>query len=229
MAPTSTLTIDGLDPGTYSIAVEGLWGGEVVSFGEAADVVVQANRNTATTVAQGPFVSTLTDVPAQLAVGNAVVVQFGAVSGAVSYRIEWDGDPTFPAPRSLETDSTTVRISHPSAGSLHVRVRATNRFGSIGSASTVGTITIHDIWTQVAAGSWHSCGLRSSSEAYCWGSGESGLLGNGFFSSLRPEKVGGGLLFFPRFLLGRLIVAACRRRARPTAGGSVGAASSVTA
>jgi alpha-tubulin suppressor-like RCC1 family protein len=34
-------------------------------------------------------------------------------------------------------------------------------------------------FTQLTAGSWHTCGLGSDTQAYCWGNGSYGQLGNG--------------------------------------------------
>ena len=44
-----------------------------------------------------------------------------------------------------------------------------------GNSSTNGLRGI----TQVATGDTHTCALNSSGNAYCWGSGNSGQLGNG--------------------------------------------------
>jgi alpha-tubulin suppressor-like RCC1 family protein len=52
------------------------------------------------------------------------------------------------------------------------------------------------VFSQVDAGTLHSCALTGAGKAWCWGSGASGELGNGkSSSSLRPVAVGGGLTF----------------------------------
>ena len=48
----------------------------------------------------------------------------------------------------------------------------------------------------VSAGSVHSCGLTAANEAYCWGAGGSGQLGDGTTTNRpRPAPVAGGLRF----------------------------------
>lgn len=47
----------------------------------------------------------------------------------------------------------------------------------------------------VSAGGEHTCGLTTDGVAYCWGSGESGQLGNGTTYSAAPVPVSGGLTF----------------------------------
>jgi alpha-tubulin suppressor-like RCC1 family protein len=48
------------------------------------------------------------------------------------------------------------------------------------------------VFSSITAGETHSCGITTSNEAYCWGSGYSGRLGNGSTSNhATPGKVGG--------------------------------------
>jgi alpha-tubulin suppressor-like RCC1 family protein len=49
---------------------------------------------------------------------------------------------------------------------------------------------------ELSAGTYHTCGVTTSGEAYCWGRGEGGALGDGSTgSSSTPVAVSGGLLF----------------------------------
>jgi alpha-tubulin suppressor-like RCC1 family protein len=49
---------------------------------------------------------------------------------------------------------------------------------------------------QVSGGAFHTCGVTTSNQAYCWGSNFIGQLGDGTTTqSLRPVAVAGGLLF----------------------------------
>ncbi len=51
-------------------------------------------------------------------------------------------------------------------------------------------------FTQLASGSYHSCGLTEGGTAYCWGGNDHGQLGDGTQDDrIPPGPVGGGLLF----------------------------------
>ena len=51
-------------------------------------------------------------------------------------------------------------------------------------------------WAQTAAGAAHSCGITTAGDAYCWGSGTSGQLGNGNYTDqTAPAKVVGNHSF----------------------------------
>jgi len=56
-----------------------------------------------------------------------------------------------------------------------------------------GAVAFEKDWLRIAAGGFHTCALRRSREAYCWGNGNLGQLGNGA-SKLQaaPTKVAGG-------------------------------------
>lgn len=51
-------------------------------------------------------------------------------------------------------------------------------------------------WAQLAAGDRHTCGITTGGQAFCWGDGAAGQLGNGTrLGSLKPVAVLGGLSF----------------------------------
>ena len=51
-------------------------------------------------------------------------------------------------------------------------------------------------WAQISAGLGHTCGVTTDGDAYCWGSGGSGRLGNGDTTQQNtPVKVSGDLSF----------------------------------
>jgi len=57
-------------------------------------------------------------------------------------------------------------------------------------------ITGGPAFAALTGGSLHSCGLTTGGDAYCWGRGDKGQLGNGTFASdSLPVPVGGGLTF----------------------------------
>ena len=49
----------------------------------------------------------------------------------------------------------------------------------------------------VSAGEYHTCGATTGNQAYCWGDGQGGKLGDGysFLTRLIPTAVVGGLTF----------------------------------
>ena len=147
VAPGTTTTIDGLQPGTYRVSLEGLTAGEVELFGQQHGVVVTAGRTTPATVTLNLFVPILGSLPTAVDVGQDVVVQFTSVANAAGYTVEWAADPAFTNAQSTTTASTVVTIRPASPGNLHVRVRARNNLGSIGRASPVRTVDVQRIAT----------------------------------------------------------------------------------
>ncbi len=69
--------------------------------------------------------------------------------------------------------------------------------GYLGSVSEPRLVKANEVvFGSVHAGLRHTCGLMPSGEAYCWGEGESGQLGNGAKEDRRlPTPVSGGLRF----------------------------------
>src|SRR2546422_9808353 len=65
-----------------------------------------------------------------------------------------------------------------------------------GATSTAFDVTVPLTFTAVSAGGFHSCGFDATRAAYCWGSDETGELGNGSTSGqLLPEAVASGRVF----------------------------------
>jgi alpha-tubulin suppressor-like RCC1 family protein len=77
-----------------------------------------------------------------------------------------------------------------------------NRYGQLGDSSTakrrVRPVLVaggHQ-FIQVAAGFWHTCAVTTTNQAFCWGNGTDGQIGNGkTYLSFWPRKVAGGLTF----------------------------------
>ncbi|PYO93440.1 MAG: hypothetical protein DMD62_09885 [Gemmatimonadetes bacterium] len=68
------------------------------------------------------------------------------------------------------------------------------------AATTVGTpvpVAGGHTFKLIAAGNYHTCGITSTDDAYCWGANNFGMLGSGdsVYSSALPEPVAGGLKF----------------------------------
>ena len=78
-----------------------------------------------------------------------------------------------------------------------------NRYGQIGDSTTVNRRLTPSLvagghhFRQVdASGNYHTCGVTTTSVAFCWGYGRDGQVGNGYANlSFWPKRVAGGLLF----------------------------------
>lgn len=139
--PGSTQTITGLQAGTYTVAIEGLVGGVMDSFGETGGVSVTGGQNTPVGISLQSFVPAITQAPATLAASGTAAVQFQTVSGATSYLVEWATDPGFAGAQSTETSGGSANIQLTASGRHYVRVRARNRFG-LGGPSATRTIDV---------------------------------------------------------------------------------------
>jgi alpha-tubulin suppressor-like RCC1 family protein len=168
------------------------------------------NRSTPLTLtvsAPGPDY-TLSLTPAALTIvkgenGNATVtITRTNFSGAVTLSLA--GAPTgvtgafTPAAPTGTSATLTVSVSYlATPGVYNLTVSGT---ASVGNRSTPLTLTvsasgISDIAT-VDAGGLHSCALRASGVAYCWGDNSNGQLGDGTTTNrLVPMPVAGGLTF----------------------------------
>src|SRR5437660_302565 len=103
-----------------------------------------------------------------------------------------------PAVPTGTSANLTVNVSYlATPGDYNLTVTGT---GSAGNRSTRLTLTvsasgISDIAT-LDAGDYHSCALRASGVAYCWGDNGNGQLGDGTTTQrLVPTAVAGGLTF----------------------------------
>jgi Concanavalin A-like lectin/glucanases superfamily len=141
IAPGTTQTIEGLQPGSYTVALEGLTGGEVEVYGETSVTVVAGTSQNAT-VTLHSFVSKLATLPVSGKAGQIVHVQFTVVSGATGYRIEWATNATFTNLQAVDMTTASVPITLSADGTYYFRVRARNRFGSISPPGTNERTTV---------------------------------------------------------------------------------------
>jgi len=132
----------------------------------------------------------------------------------------YSGDPRdldFSVPSEPVQVSADLRFTSIAAGYYHNCAIATtgdtycwgnNKYGQLGSthrmkkcgalacSATPVPVDGGHPFTQVVAGRAHSCGLEASGNAYCWGGGASGQLGDGRGrDSAVPVPVSGGLRF----------------------------------
>ena len=130
-SPGETVVLEQLTPGSYSVALEGLVGSAVETYGEQNGVSVISGQNASVTVQLQSFVPELLTLPTFVKQGGQLDVRFTAVSGATQYLVEWDDDPDFGSPASSQTSNTNVSVTIDAAGIYFVRVRAENCLGSM--------------------------------------------------------------------------------------------------
>ncbi len=195
--PGSTVTIDGLTPGMYAVALEGFDSLGLARFFQTT-VNVVANQNTSVTVTAtqfAPFGVPVVTIPGSTSNGQ-IPVTFQSVSGAVSYIVQFGKDPTLAVSRDTTvTVTTTVNLSVLDYGLFYVQVRAVDSFGSRGHASTRSQSQVVLAFKSVSGGGLHSCGVTTAGLALCWGSNSQGQLGDGStLDKTVPTVVGAGVV-----------------------------------
>ena len=146
----------------------------------------------------------------------------GVVSGGQAYcwgdnRQGQLGDGTLTTRMVPTPVLTGLRFSSIAAGARHTCAVALdgrgwcwgdNRLGQHGNGTLTSSATPQEILSSpdfrlvsVSAGGTHSCGIHVNSNAYCWGAGQFGQLGNGVtFLVAIPSPV--ALAFFTEILAG---------------------------
>lgn len=150
LAPGATVTVENLQPGSYTLALEAFASGRVVGFGQTS-VTVVAGQNRQATITPANFVPTGLTVPGAVVAGDPVSVQFQSVPGAETYVVQWATNAQFTNAQSFEVDGTSGTFTLDAEGTFHVRVFARTRFGSDGEPSegvpvevTAGTLTLEE-------------------------------------------------------------------------------------
>ena len=145
VVPGTTVPIDGLAPGTYTVALQGFDSGGVARFFQATGVTVQANQMatvTASVAEFASFVPTMTALPPS-GMGTTFTVTYNSIAGAASYEVEAATNQVFTANRvTVSTTQTSAQVTVGSAGTYYVRVRAIDMFQGRGRASPYQTIQI---------------------------------------------------------------------------------------
>lgn len=145
VTPGQTVTIDGLLPGSYTVALEGLVGGAVTMFGKQSNIQVVAGTNDTVPVSLVSFVPVVNPLPG-LDTVKTIRVSYTAVQNAASYQIQADTDPSFALPIDVDVPAvtqTSVDIVVPNYGKYYVRVGAKNEYVPLGGwASAPRPITL---------------------------------------------------------------------------------------
>lgn len=123
--PGETVTIDGLDPGSYTVVLLGLASGALDHYGRTT-VNVVAGENRTATITFTSFRPVLDDI-ATPSTNATFPVTFPPVPGADSYIFEIDTSPDFAAAPGNATYATPfMSWIVPDTGTYYVRARAVN-------------------------------------------------------------------------------------------------------
>ena len=137
VTPGATVTIDKLDPGTYTVGLEGFVGGGVANFVEITGVGVVAGQNATVTVPTFPqFRTAILSIPSYTVDGRFPLV-FSKVLLAKSYVVQRSTSPTFATSldTSIAVTDTSVQVSIPVTGPYYVRVLAVDPYSTRGQPS----------------------------------------------------------------------------------------------
>lgn len=133
--------VEQIPTGTYSVAVEGLVGGETDRFGRMTGVVVSADAPSNATVTLRSFVPTVGDFLSP-STSTTLVVTYSAVQLAVGYVVELATRPDFQTASRTATAETKTLLFSAALGTHYIRVRATNEVVQLGRASEVKSVQI---------------------------------------------------------------------------------------
>ena len=144
MTPGTTVTVDGLSPGSYTVVLEGFVAGEVDYFGQASGVQVRAGQNTTASLSFNSFRPNLSSVGAATTAFK-FRVGWPDVASATGYEAEWDTDPGFSSPTStgaftgpsFDLDGTGLGLT-----THYIRARASNQYVTAGRWSDVASVTV---------------------------------------------------------------------------------------
>jgi hypothetical protein len=142
VTPGTTVTIDQLAPGTYTVSLQGFQGGGVAYFGRTAGVTVVAGQNASASVTFASFRPAILEMPAYTTDGQFVLV-YSRVTNAASYVVQRAADAGFTSPTEtvVAASDTSIALSIPLTGPFHMRVMAVDPLGARGLASVAQVTT----------------------------------------------------------------------------------------
>lgn len=197
--------IDGLDPGAYRISVRAGDGGTLLGF---ADVRLAENGSGV----EGPdtdgylgLVNSRTlPIKFRIEGGVAGLVEVlpgeaSAVPGATQQFTatvrDLDGNPMIASVSWASSDAAVATVDQTGLATAMADGNATITATS-GLLSGSATLVVEGGVLSVSAGGDHNCVLDQSGQAYCWGEGSLGQLGDGTaLDRFGPVAVGGGVSF----------------------------------
>jgi len=142
VTPGTQVTIDRLDPGAYTLVLEGLIAGELDQFGKTTGIQVAAGANTPATVTLASFVPIMSSLPSSITT-KTFPVSFSSIPDAVSYQVETATDSAFTINRdSVSTTQTSSNVTVPVDGTYYVRVRAKDPYQARGRATALDSLRV---------------------------------------------------------------------------------------
>jgi hypothetical protein len=180
--PGSPVTIEELEPGTYTVSLEGFVGDQVERFGRVSNVVVVAGQNRAVSVTFDRFVPALEPVSLSDD-GQSLIVSFPPLALADSYRVQVDDSEDFPSPEEQTITGTeaSFAVSQP-LGARFVRVKAFDPYEIPGVPTDTKPVTILDLAGNGTLDGWaeSSGGAQANGGGPLVGDFESATPGLGF-------------------------------------------------
>ncbi len=141
--PGTTVTVEDLDVGTYTVVLEGLVSGEVDYFGRTQNISVTAGNNSTANISFNSFRPVIQAVTSPTT-DMAILFTWNVVQGATGYYVELDTDPGFTSPVSATVDTEAAVATMPSTGIWYVRASSVNQYvprGRAGDAQSVDIVT----------------------------------------------------------------------------------------
>jgi hypothetical protein len=123
LAPGASVAIDGLAPGTYTVALEGFAANVIALAGQTPGVQVVSGHITIANLTLSTFQPTVYAVPSP----GGLEVSVDSLAGAARYVVEWASDSTFSNPDDTTTAARRVEIPLASMGRFYVRAKAVGR------------------------------------------------------------------------------------------------------
>ncbi len=130
IAPGTSVAVEGLRPGTYTVSVEG-FAANVVEIAGQTSVQVLEGHITIATLTLGLFQPNAYAVPSPGGIGVSV----DSLEGAGRYTVEWDDDSAFTSPEDTTVAVRTLEILATGTGPYYVRVKAVGLSGAVGRPS----------------------------------------------------------------------------------------------
>jgi hypothetical protein len=161
----TTVTLEELAPGLYTVSVEGMDANNDVVWYNETVVTVTAGSTTRATISAVPFQASALSItgPASVQSGQVLRLSWGATPGAANYVVEW-GRVAGGQRNSRTTTQTTIDLDVSTVGVDTVNVRPVTRFSNRGTPYTPLVVTVTPpAYTLTIVGTGNGSGRVTSS------------------------------------------------------------------